>query len=584
VTLRRRLGGPAAFSLPVWIVVCATSLFALALASDVDLTTVNGAIDGGLAVVAMALTTGALFLVIRRLRPADRDLRLRTSILLAVGVALARTAAFMPIANPGGVDSGFAAGSQLLATTLVTTLTILVMNAVTESVSTHRQLEAELMATLVDLRHQQLQQDALGEAIDHALLAEVLTATDSARQQMEEAPSTHSPDDRLALADALRATAVGPLRSLSHRLEATQATAMLPETRFLNVLIATVRAHPLWPRETAAASALIAGTFVIYLRREEAGIDGALTTLLLVIVTMALQFGAVWLALTAIAAIGRRISAIATIGIPLAVIATAGVSLARSEFFHDYMATTLSGRSVSFIAIVSLLVVVLVNAAMASQLSQDTIIERLHASIDATETEAHARNRELVRASRTLARYVHGTLQSRLLASALAIEQAERAGDPAGFDRALEQARAALLMPEVLPSPATELAAAIDQVTKLWQGIAKITVAITQPISLLPSSRITDICLLVEEGVANAMRHGSANTVEITLAPRADGNIELTIVDDGVGPTGGSPGLGSTIFNQASTMPWTLTPRTSGSGSVLEVVVAIAPPVATAVI
>ena len=584
MTLRRRLGGPAAFSLPVWIVVCATSLFALALASDVDLTTVNGAIDGGLAVVAMALTTGALFLVIRRLRPADRDLRLRTSILLAVGVALARTAAFMPIANPGGVDSGFAAGSQLLATTLVTTLTILVMNAVTESVSTHRQLEAELMATLVDLRHQQLQQDALGEAIDHALLAEVLTATDSARQQMEEAPSTHSPDDRLALADALRATAVGPLRSLSHRLEATQATAMLPETRFLNVLIATVRAHPLWPRETAAASALIAGTFVIYLRREEAGIDGALTTLLLVIVTMALQFGAVWLALTAIAAIGRRISAIATIGIPLAVIATAGVSLARSEFFHDYMATTLSGRSVSFIAIVSLLVVVLVNAAMASQLSQDTIIERLHASIDATETEAHARNRELVRASRTLARYVHGTLQSRLLASALAIEQAERAGDPAGFDRALEQARAALLMPEVLPSPATELAAAIDQVTKLWQGIAKITVAITQPISLLPSSRITDICLLVEEGVANAMRHGSANTVEITLAPRADGNIELTIVDDGVGPTGGSPGLGSTIFNQASTMPWTLTPRTSGSGSVLEVVVAIAPPVATAVI
>lgn len=583
MTLRRRLGGPAAFSLPVWIVVCATSLFALALASDVDVTTVNGAIDGGLAVVAMALTTGALFLVIRRLRPADRNLRLRTSILLAVGVALARTAAFMPIANPGGVDTGFAAGSQLLATTLVTTLTILVMNAVTESVSTHRHLEAELVATLVDLRHQQLQQDALGEAIDHALLAEVLTATDSARQQMEEAPTTHSPGDRLALADALRATAVGPLRSLSHRLEATQATALLPETRFLNVLIATVRAHPLWPRETAAASALVAGTFVIYLRREEAGVNGALTTLLLVVVTMALQFCAIWLALTGIAAIGRRINAIATIGIPLAVIATAAVSLARSELFHDYMATNLSGRSVSFIAIVSLLVVVLVNAAMASHLSQDTIIERLHASIDATETEAQARNRELVRASRTLARYVHGTLQSRLLASALAIEQAERAGDPAGFDRALEQAREALLMPDVLASPATELTAAIDQVTKLWQGLAKITVDITQPISLLSSSRIRDICLLVEEGVANAMRHGSANAVEITLAPRPDGNIALTIVDDGVGPTGGSPGLGSTIFNQASTMPWTLTPRTSGSGSVLEVVVAIAPPVATAV-
>ena len=100
----------------------------------------------------------------------------------------------------------------------------------------------------------------------------------------------------------------------------------------------------------------------------------------------------------------------------------------------------------------------------------------------------------------------------------------------------------------------------------------------------LPSSRITDICLLVEEGVANAMRHGSAKAVEITLAPRIDGNIALTIVDDGVGPTDGSPGLGSSIFNQASTMPWTLTPRSSGSGSVLQVVVAIAPSIATAAI
>ena len=582
--MRRRLGGPAAFSLPVWIVLCATSLFALALASDVDVTATHGAIDGGLAVLVMTLLTGALFLIIRRLRPADRDLRLRTSILLAVGVALARTAAFMPIANPGGVDNGFAAGSQLLATTLATTLTILVMNAVTESVSTHRRLQAELMATLVDLRHQQLQQDALGEAIDHALLSEVLTATDAARQQMDEAPTAHSPDGRLALADALRATAVGPLRSLSHRLEATAATASVPETRFLQVLIATVRTHPLWPRETAAVSALVAGTFVIYLRREEAGVDGVLATLLLIVATMVVQFGAIWLALTAIAAVGRRITAIAAIAIPLAVIATAAVSLVRSELLHGYIASNIDGRSVSFIVIVSLLVVVLVNAAMASELSQETIIERLHATVDATETEAQARNRELVRASRTLARYVHGTLQSRLLASALAIEQAERAGDPAGFDRALEQAREALLLPEVLPAPATELATAIDQVTALWQGIAKITVHITQPIAPLPSSRITDICLLVEEGVANAMRHGSAKAVEITLAPRIDGNIALTIVDDGVGPTDGSPGLGSSIFNQASTMPWTLTPRSSGSGSVLQVVVAIAPSIATAAI
>lgn len=582
MTLRRRLGGPAAFSLPVWIVLCATSVLALALISDVDLATSSGAARGGLAILAMTLLTGVLFLAIHRLRPADRDLRLRTSILLAVGVALVRTAGFMPIANPGGVDTGFAAGSQLLASTLVTALTILVMNAVTESVSTHRRLRSELMATLVDLRHQQLQQDALGEAIDHALLAEVLSATDSARQQMETAPAPQSPDSRLALADALRATAVGPLRSLSHRLQATEAPTAPPETRFLPVLIATVRAHPLWPRETAAVSAIVAGTFVIYLRREESGVEGALVTLLLVLGTMALQLAAVWLSLAAIVAIGRRASTVAAIAIPLAVVATATISIVRSELADEVVASQLTGRSVSVIVLVSLLVVVLVNAAMASQVSQETVIERLHATIDATETEAQARNRELVRASRTLARYVHGTLQSRLLASALAIEQAERTGNPAGFDRALKEAREALLLPEVLPAGATDLAEAIDQATALWRGIATVTAHVAPPIPALAPTRITDVCLLIEEGVANAMRHGSATTVEILLTPLGGDAIAITITDDGTGPTGGSPGLGSTIFDQASTAPWTLTARADGSGSVLYVVVSAASPVAHA--
>ncbi len=124
MTLQRRFGGPAAFSLTVWIVVCATSLLALALASDVDLSTTNGRIRGGLAFLAGVILTGAVFLLIRRLRPAGRDLRLRTTVLLTVGVALVRTAAFIPIANPGGVDTGFATGSQVVASTIATMLTI----------------------------------------------------------------------------------------------------------------------------------------------------------------------------------------------------------------------------------------------------------------------------------------------------------------------------------------------------------------------------------------------------------------------------------------------------------------------------
>jgi signal transduction histidine kinase len=293
---------------------------------------------------------------------------------------------------------------------------------------------------------------------------------------------------------------------------------------------------------------------------------------------MAVQLGSVWLSLAAIGAVGRRVGTVAAIALPLGVITTAVISLVRSELAGDYIASELTGRSVSFIVLASLLVVVLTNAAMASQLSQETIIERLHATIDATVTEAQARNRELARASRTLARYVHGTLQSRLLASALAIEQAERIGDAAAFDHALEQAREALLLPELLPPPETHLAAAINRAMMLWQGIATITVHITQELPPLPPSSVAEICLIVEEGVANAMRHGSALTVAVTLAPNADGSLTITITDDGTGPTGGSPGLGSTIFDQASTAPWTLVPCAAGPGSVLRVVVRMPAP------
>ena len=137
-------------------------------------------------------------------------------------------------------------------------------------------------------------------------------------------------------------------------------------------------------------------------------------------------------------------------------------------------------------------------------------------------------------------------------------------------------------LPEVLPAGATDLAEAIDQATALWRGIATVTAHVAPPIPALAPTRIADVCLLIEEGVANAMRHGSATTVEILLTPLGGDAIAITITDDGTGPTGGSPGLGSTIFDQASTAPWTLTARADGSGSVLYVVVAAASPVAHA--
>ncbi len=574
MTLQQRIGGAAAFSLPVWLTLCAISLLATLLVSGVDVASGAGALRAATAFTAASAIIGIAFLGVTYLRRPGTALRVDVVIVLAVAISLVRSAVSMQLLNDAAFADRSIAASQLIAVTITTALTIVVANAVVETIASQRRMRAELAATLVELRHQQLQQAALGDAIDRALLTEVLRETDAIRH-LSAADEAESVDERLALAAALRATASGPLRTFSHQLEARRSEPYPLEAGFLRTLMATVHAHPLWPRQTAAVSAVVSATSLIYLRREDLGLTAAVTTFAGAVLTGLIQFVLVWLALAGIDALDRRWRAMAPLAIPLAIVAIAAISLARSTLVMREITSTVPSGFLVLTIVTSVLVVLLTNAAMASQLSQESVLERLHRTIDEEETDAHARNFELVRASRTLARYVHGTLQSRLLASALAIEQAERAGDPAGFDRALEQARAALSLPEVLPPAPEDLDIAVRQTVALWNGLAQITLHIEDPMPPLASTTILDICLIVEEGVSNAMRHGAATTIAIGLTATESGGITITISDDGVGPTGGTPGLGSAVFDEAGPTPWTLTPRKDGSGAVLRVLRAV---------
>jgi anti-sigma regulatory factor (Ser/Thr protein kinase) len=74
------------------------------------------------------------------------------------------------------------------------------------------------------------------------------------------------------------------------------------------------------------------------------------------------------------------------------------------------------------------------------------------------------------------------------------------------------------------------------------------------------SKELETIREVINEGIANAVRHGFATEVSITVA---DGS-EIVIIDNGTGPRDGKAGLGSAYFSSVSTS-WSLQATPAGA-------------------
>ena len=517
----------------------------------------------------MAAASGACFVVGRQLRRPGQSLPLAITLTVALGAALCRTT-LGPIVLTA-LDQESSIIERTAFTALPTMFLILTINAGLEWLATIRHQRSLLVEELVELDARRLRQQALTDAMSNALLTNVLTATDDLRRRVGTPEPYTSAADRLDVADALRTTAIGSLRDLSHELHRANTTPPLRPRGFLRTFFVALQTNPLWPVETAAVSALIAsfGSAVAIARISATDSSvGPMAALAITVIWVLTQFVLVWGSVRAIAAAGTRWRIPAVVQLVLAVCATAAISNVRTELTFGAFSDTGGAEFASLGLVVAIFVVIGTTSALATQLSEAELIEALRTTVGEKEAAVIARNHELVRASRTLARYVHGTLQSRLLSSALAIEQAERDGDADAFDAALEQAREALSLPDVFASPIQDLESALEATVALWQGFVHITIEYRGAIPTPDPETVLDLCRIVEEGVTNAVRHGGASFVDIELHATDSEDIEVTITDDGSGPTGGAPGLGSTLFDIASA--WSLTRGATG-GAVLTV-------------
>ena len=216
----------------------------------------------------------------------------------------------------------------------------------------------------------------------------------------------------------------------------------------------------------------------------------------------------------------------------------------------DYMSLTLTslfwfGQSGAVLTMAS---VALVNA---REINQE--LQSLRGDLDLESTRAL-----LLRNRKRFADQMHGEVQSRLMSLLLRAE----ANQNLQRQVAIEELR---IISALLSAPRAkgELNEELKMLAKAWEGFAKIEVQFD--FEAIPTELHELAVAVIEEGISNAVRHGFADHVKVSLL--APGRI--VIEDNGMGPRGGRQGLGSMLIS-AGSQDWSLGARTDG-GARLEV-------------
>ena len=187
--------------------------------------------------------------------------------------------------------------------------------------------------------------------------------------------------------------------------------------------------------------------------------------------------------------------------------------------------------------------------------AQETFRELLHEE----QIAALARTQVTADIARQAAHTLHGPVQARLAACAVAMEQATQAGDVDLYRRSLLEAQAILEAPLFPPEnvPAVAIGEAVSRAGEPWAGLVGISTDLEPSLADVVDN---DGCVekVVEEAITNAVRHGHAKNILVVVSGTPD-RVEVQVHDDGSGHDSQGPGLGSRMFDRLSCQPWTLT-------------------------
>lgn len=171
------------------------------------------------------------------------------------------------------------------------------------------------------------------------------------------------------------------------------------------------------------------------------------------------------------------------------------------------------------------------------------LLESLLREVDADELRTRAVAHEMAIALDGMAQELHGRVQTQLVVCAAELDRAAEAGDHEAVNRALTVATS------VLESATQPRVATIRDVVNAWASVMEVHADLA---GLGESDLVrADIMAVVEEGLANAYRHGDASHADVQITRLVEG-VRIVIEDDGVGFTDASEGFGTELLRRLS--------------------------------
>jgi signal transduction histidine kinase len=146
------------------------------------------------------------------------------------------------------------------------------------------------------------------------------------------------------------------------------------------------------------------------------------------------------------------------------------------------------------------------------------------------------------------ATFLHHKVQSQLLAVALQLELAAQSNDNSDLNDTLTKARSILDSSAAHGENKVNGYQSLIDLPSEWEGICAVKFSLPDRTQLADNVwNVIDMSL--RELVANAVRSGRANEVVIEVENNQPDQVEVTVKDNGVGPSGGISGLGTTWLN-----------------------------------
>lgn len=146
---------------------------------------------------------------------------------------------------------------------------------------------------------------------------------------------------------------------------------------------------------------------------------------------------------------------------------------------------------------------------------------------------------------------MHGSVQSALISAMLLLRDDPSAGARQEVLVRLEQARAALDAEAWSPGM---LEHGLREIASLWSGLCAVEVRLDEhsAVEIEREPGLSSCCVeVVRESVSNAVRHGGASHVEVSLAWQDDASVRITVRDDGGSPeVDARIGLGTRMLDE----------------------------------